>query len=78
MCGIVGIFNLKQPSSALRGKALDMAKRIRAGNVYVNDGPRDITAPFGGMKASGLGREGGPEGLFAFTEWRAIFDKGVL
>lgn len=29
MCGIVGIFNLKQPSSALRGKALDMAKRIR-------------------------------------------------
>ena len=29
MCGIVGIFNLKQPSSTLRGKALDMAKRIR-------------------------------------------------
>ena len=61
-----------------KDEAVAMAKRIRAGNVYVNDGPRDITAPFGGMKASGLGREGGPEGLFAFTEWRAIFEKGVL
>lgn len=61
-----------------KSQALSVASRIRAGNVYVNDGPRDITAPFGGMKASGLGREGGPEGLFAFTEWRAIFDCGVL
>lgn len=61
-----------------KSEAIAVAKRIRAGNVYVNDGPRDITAPFGGMKASGLGREGGPEGLFAFTEWRAVFDRGVL
>ena len=72
------VYGLNAAVWGKKDEAVAMAKRIRAGNVYVNDGPRDITAPFGGMKASGLGREGGPEGLFAFTEWRAVFDKGVL
>ena len=72
------VYGLNAAVWGKKDEAVAMAKRIRAGNVYVNDGPRDITAPFGGMKASGLGREGGPEGLFAFTEWRAVFEKGVL
>ncbi len=61
-----------------KAEAVAVARRIRAGNVYVNDGPRDVTAPFGGYKASGIGREGGIHGLMEFTQLKAIFDRGVL
>ncbi len=57
-------------------EAIVVAKSIRSGNVYINDGPRDVTAPFGGMKESGLGREAGVPGLLEFTEFKAIFDAG--
>lgn len=57
-------------------KAVEVARAIKAGNVYVNDGPRDITAPFGGYKASGIGREGGAAGLLEFTQYKAIFEHG--
>ena len=55
---------------AERGVAL--ARRIRAGSVSVNRFALDVCAPFGGFKASGIGRELGPEGLSAFLEPRAI------
>ena len=61
-----------------KAKASEVARAVKAGNVYVNDGPRDITAPFGGYKASGLGREGGIAGLQEFTQYKAIFDCGSL
>lgn len=57
-------------------KAIAVARQIRSGNVYINDGPRDVTAPFGGFKASGLGREGGLDGILEFTEPQALFDCG--
>ena len=57
-----------------RGQAIAVARRIQAGNVYVNDSPRDLTAPFGGYRQSGLGREGGVFGLLEFTQPKAIFD----
>ena len=57
-----------------KDEALAVAHRIRAGNVYVNNGPRDVTAPFGGYKQSGIGREGGYAGLLEFTQQKAIFD----
>lgn len=57
-----------------RERAIALAKRIRSGNVYVNDAERDLAAPFGGFKASGLGREGGLAGIFEFTELKAIFE----
>ena len=57
-------------------EAVAVARAIAAGNVYVNDGPRDITAPFGGYKASGIGREGGAAGLLEFTQFKAIFEHG--
>lgn len=57
-----------------RKAALAVAKRIKAGNVYVNGGPRDVTAPFGGYKQSGIGREGGRYGLMEFTQLKATFD----
>lgn len=54
--------------------ALKVARRIEAGNVYVNSSPRDTSAPFGGFKASGIGREGGVYGMLEFTQQKALFD----
>ncbi|MGB3409358.1 MAG: aldehyde dehydrogenase family protein [Jannaschia sp.] len=48
--------------------ALDTAPRIRAGVVWVNGANMlDAAAPFGGMKESGFGREGGVAGLGAYV-----------
>ena len=55
-------------------EALTVGKQIFAGNVYINEGPRDVTAPFGGFKESGIGREGGMDGMLEFTEPQALFD----
>jgi acyl-CoA reductase-like NAD-dependent aldehyde dehydrogenase len=53
-------------------RGLAVAQRIRSGAVEINGSPIGPTAPMGGFKCSGLGRENGPEGLGAFTELRAI------
>jgi hypothetical protein len=51
----------------------DAVERIEAGMVGLNRGlVSDPAAPFGGVKESGLGREGGVEGLLAFTESKYI------
>lgn len=51
------------------GRALRLAERIDAGMVGVNRGlVSDPSAPFGGMKQSGLGREGAREGIREFQE----------
>ncbi|WP_296828747.1 aldehyde dehydrogenase family protein [uncultured Megasphaera sp.] len=55
-------------------EASKVAEGILSGNVYVNDSPRDVTAPFGGFKDSGIGREGGQDGMLEFTEPQAIFN----
>ena len=49
-----------------------VASGIRTGVVELNGAPIGLSAPFGGFKASGIGRENGPEGLDAFTEVRSI------
>lgn len=54
-------------------KAYDVARRIRTGNFTQNGRQIDCTTPYGGFKQSGIGREGGPEGLDSFTEVKAIF-----
>ena len=49
-------------------RILWMAERLRAGVVWANTFNRfDPTAPFGGYKESGFGREGGPQGLEAYV-----------
>jgi aldehyde dehydrogenase (NAD+) len=54
-----------------------VASRIRAGSVHLNNGfTVDIGIPFGGFKASGYGREFGPEGVDAYVEQKATFLDG--
>jgi len=51
------------------GRAHRVAEKIHTGTVWVNCWlVRDLRVPFGGMKASGVGREGGEEALRFFTE----------
>ncbi|MFP7672216.1 aldehyde dehydrogenase family protein [Marivita sp. S0852] len=49
--------------------ALDIAPKLAAGVVWVNGTNMfDAAAPFGGVRESGFGREGGPEGMMAYTK----------
>ncbi|HEU5150468.1 MAG TPA: aldehyde dehydrogenase [Iamia sp.] len=52
--------------------AAGIARRIRTGTVNVNTFTMDFCSPFGGFKASGLGRELGPEGLAAFLQTQTV------
>ena len=49
-----------------------VARRLRSGMVEMNGKPRGAGAPFGGMKASGNGREGGVWGIEDFCEVKAV------
>jgi aldehyde dehydrogenase (NAD+) len=50
-----------------------IAKRIRSGNVHINNARVDFAGCFGGYKQSGNGREWGEAGLEEFLELKAIF-----
>jgi len=52
---------------------LAVARRVRTGTYGVNTYTMDFAAPFGGFKASGIGREFGPEGLAQYTELKSIY-----
>ena len=55
------------------GRGLRMADRLEAGMVGLNRGiVSDPAAPFGGVKQSGLGREGGREGVLEYLETQYI------
>jgi succinate-semialdehyde dehydrogenase/glutarate-semialdehyde dehydrogenase len=54
-------------------RALQVAEKLEAGMVGINRGVvSDPAAPFGGVKQSGLGREGSHEGLLEYTETKYI------
>jgi acyl-CoA reductase-like NAD-dependent aldehyde dehydrogenase len=58
------------------GNAHRLAALLKAGSVYVNCwGEVDPGAPFGGYKASGIGREHGREGLEAYLETKTVWTK---
>jgi aldehyde dehydrogenase (NAD+) len=59
--------------SADEERAAGVARRVRSGTIGVNQYVNDPAAPFGGIKASGMGRELGPEGLHAFQECKTIY-----
>jgi aldehyde dehydrogenase (NAD+) len=55
-------------------KALRVARRIKAGTVWVNTYRQvSISTPFGGVKASGLGREKGIDGMRAYMAQKSIY-----
>ena len=53
-------------------RALQFARKIRTGQVSINGGPFNVSAPFGGYKKSGNGRELGVYGLEEFLEIKSI------
>lgn len=53
-------------------RAMAFARKMRTGQVSINGGPFNISAPFGGYKMSGNGRELGLHGLIEFLEIKAI------
>lgn len=58
--------------SATDEHAMDVARRLRTGQVEINGGGWNNVAPFGGYKQSGLGRELGRYGLEEFLEVKSI------
>jgi aldehyde dehydrogenase (NAD+) len=52
--------------------ARKVASRLRSGNVHLNGAGADFTAPFGGYKQSGNGREWGDHGSEEFLETKAV------
>ena len=70
----VGLVSFVQTSDLALG--MHMAARIDAGMVGINRGKvSDPAAPFGGWKESGVGKEGGHEGLLEYLEskYTALF-----
>jgi len=55
-----------------RDRGTEICRRIRSGLLTVNGFHVNFEAPFGGFKASGIGREYGPEGLAGCTELKSI------
>lgn len=54
-------------------EAVEVAKQLRTGQVFINTASGNPAAPFGGYKESGLGRENGKYGLEDYLEVKAIF-----
>ncbi|MFI9834465.1 aldehyde dehydrogenase [Streptomyces sp. NPDC051913] len=52
--------------------ALAVARRVRTGTVTINGASVAFDGPFGGFKASGIGREYGAVGLGTYTEYQTI------
>ena len=52
--------------------AYDIARRVRTGVVGQNGMRMEFAAPFGGYKQSGIGREGGAEGLWSYLETKTV------
>ena len=53
-------------------RALNLARKLRTGTVTLNGSPISFDGPFGGYKASGLGREYGKVGLTGYVEHKSI------
>jgi aldehyde dehydrogenase (NAD+) len=58
-------------TDADRGK--DVARRVRTGTIGINKYLPDPGAPFGGVKASGIGRELGPNAIGAYQVFKSIY-----
>jgi aldehyde dehydrogenase (NAD+) len=59
--------------SADRVRAESVARRVHTGTIGINMWTLDPAAPFGGQKASGIGKEFGPEGLDEYVTLSSLF-----
>jgi len=56
-----------------REHGLEIARAIRTGTFGINGYAPDVGVPFGGYKASGIGREYGPEGFDQYVELKSVY-----
>ena len=68
---VYGLHGAVYTADADRG--YELARRMRSGSVTVNGMIVDPKMPFGGFKQSGIGREGGIEGLDPYFELKTIY-----
>ena len=62
--------------SADTERALAVARRVQTGSMGINGFPLAIGSPFGGVKASGIGREFGPEAVSGYQQLKSIYVAG--
>ncbi|MCU1651419.1 MAG: aldehyde dehydrogenase [Pseudonocardia sp.] len=65
--GLSGAVYTNDPDVADR-----VVNEVRTGQIFVNNASMCVTQPFGGFKQSGLGREGGPEGIAGYLETKMV------
>jgi acyl-CoA reductase-like NAD-dependent aldehyde dehydrogenase len=56
-----------------RDRGLGVARRVQTGSIGINHYLPDPAAPFGGVKASGLGRELSPEAISHYQQYKSIY-----
>jgi aldehyde dehydrogenase (NAD+) len=66
------VYGLSGYVSGAPDHARAIARQIRSGMIHINGAGPDFSAPFGGYKQSGNGREWGVEGFHDFLEIKAI------
>jgi betaine-aldehyde dehydrogenase len=55
-----------------REQGLAIARAVKTGSLSINGRGRDFSAPFGGFKRSGIGREYGVSGIESYIELKAV------
>ena len=54
-------------------RGVEVARRVQSGTIGINAYANDPTAPLGGLKSSGLGRELGPDGMAAYQVLKSTY-----